>query len=352
VNASVKCSDSILNWTLTVQPVTLTVGNETQLLLQAWRDPQGTGHTIYAQLVDGSGNSLGPNYTVTLTVNGTAYPLQTNGTGYVTLHLALQPGDTSANTYQVMATFNGTNPRSASINASDPYGNQYAVCTTNQYDLLPSTNSSTLSVLLQATDAITAAETMEQVQQQAQNSGWLSVYSEWSWWYPWYRVHFVCKYNGTIAFDLGLSPLPLADTFQVTNWFSNKIVAMLPTVSWKIVIGLATAEFFAQLAASGGPQFFVIALATSISLKISSTILAWDSVGGLTSVFFGIFVPTVVSLLRNGLWSYFQTLKDIMNGIESLAEIGFGKIYNLISVGVNIAFMVQILQRLYDLGAF
>jgi hypothetical protein len=154
-------NNTIRNCTLAVQPLTLTVGKETQLLLQAWRDPQGTGHTIYAQLVNGSGYPLsGEN--VTLTVNGTAYVLPpTNGTGYVALHLALQPGDTGANTYEVVATFNGTNPRSLSINASDPYSDQYVVCTTNQYDLRPSTNSSMLSALLQTTDAITAAKTME-----------------------------------------------------------------------------------------------------------------------------------------------------------------------------------------------
>jgi hypothetical protein len=130
VNASVKSDNTIGNCTLAEQPLTLTVGNETQLLLEAWRDPQGTGHTIDARLLDAGGNALGGE-TVTLSVNGTAYPLTTNGTGYVSLHLALQPGDASAKTYQVMAMFNGTNPRSTSINASDPYGDQYAVCITN-----------------------------------------------------------------------------------------------------------------------------------------------------------------------------------------------------------------------------
>jgi hypothetical protein len=105
------------NWTLVVEPVMLTMDNDTMLLFEAWRDPSGTGHTIYARLVDASGSGLS-GYTVTLTVNGTAYTQQTNSTGCVTLHLALQPGDTSANTYQVVASFNGTNPRSANETAS------------------------------------------------------------------------------------------------------------------------------------------------------------------------------------------------------------------------------------------
>jgi hypothetical protein len=121
VLANVTSDNSVGNCSLAEQPVTLTVGNETRLLLEAWRDPGGTGHTIYARLLATDGSYIS-NQTVTLTVNGTAYPLMTNGTGYVSLHLALQPGDTSANMYQVLAIFNGTNPLSASLNASDPYG--------------------------------------------------------------------------------------------------------------------------------------------------------------------------------------------------------------------------------------
>jgi hypothetical protein len=127
---------------------------------------------------------------VTLNVNGTAYQLQTSSSGYATLYLNLPPGDTSANTYQVQATFKGTNPRSTSLNASDPYGDQYPVCTTNQYDLLPSTNSSTLFVLLQYTDSITAAKTMEQMQQEAESEG-LQVWGPDSWclWPPFFKLH-------------------------------------------------------------------------------------------------------------------------------------------------------------------
>ncbi len=131
----------------------LAVGGEAHLLSEAWRDPSGIDHTVYAGLVDANGSGLS-SQAVALNVNGTAYTQQANQSGYVTLYLALQPGDTSANMYQIMTSFNGTNLRSSSLNASDPYGNQYAVCTTTKYDLRPSTNSSTLAVLLQSTRAV------------------------------------------------------------------------------------------------------------------------------------------------------------------------------------------------------
>jgi hypothetical protein len=104
--------------------------------------------------------------------------------------------------------------KTASINASDPHDDEYAVCTTTQYDLCPSTNSSTLAVLLQATDAITAAQTAEQMRQQAQDNGWLSVYSKWGWWYPWYRLHLKVSVNSTVV-DVGFNPiLPFGETYS------------------------------------------------------------------------------------------------------------------------------------------
>jgi hypothetical protein len=236
VNASVKSDNTIGNCSLAVQPVTLTVGNETRLLLEAWRDQQGTGHTVYARLLNGSGSGL-QNQTVTLTVNGTAHPLQTNSTGYATLRLTLQPGDTSANTYQVMASFNGTNPRSASLNASDPYGDQYAVCTSNQYDLRPSTNCSTLAVLLQSTDAITAAKTMEDMQTKVTDRGWLGTGGEWSWFYPWFRTHVEISL-GSLVIDMGFSPIfPGAGTykFQGLEVFSDMLQEFVQEVTSDIV---------------------------------------------------------------------------------------------------------------------
>jgi len=228
VNASVESSDTIGNLVLATQPVTLTVGSETQILLSAWRDPSGTGHTIYAQLVDGLGHELGSGYTVTLTVNGTDYVNETNSTGYVTLHQALQPGDTSANTYEVMAMFNGTNPRSTTTTALDSYGDEYASCITNQYDLRPSTNSSTLQVLLQTTDAITAKRTMEQMQSDAKAEG-LQAWGPDSWcpWPPFFKLHarvtvdssgtYVQNWIGLFACGVdsyaGLT-VPLVDAFQ------------------------------------------------------------------------------------------------------------------------------------------
>jgi hypothetical protein len=67
-----------------VQPITLIVGNETRLLLEAWRDPSGTGHTIYAGVLDAAVQKDGhhtPYYCRHLMAR-TAWP-------YVALHSAV-----------------------------------------------------------------------------------------------------------------------------------------------------------------------------------------------------------------------------------------------------------------------
>jgi len=129
------------------------------------------------------------------------------------------------------------------------------------------------------------------------------------------------------------------------------IISLLPKVSWKIVAGLATAEFLSLLASTSGAALILASL-TTFSLKIVSTSLAWNSIEDLISVWFGILIPTVVSLVKNSLWDLFQTILDLMMAAKSLAEIGFGKLYSLISTTMNIAFLAHILQRLDELGAF
>jgi hypothetical protein len=323
-----------------VQPVTLNVGEKTGLLLEAWRDSQGTGHTVYARLVDGGGSPLG-GQAVTLNVNGTAYALQTNQSayqdqsGYVTLYLTLQPGDAgAANAYQVMAMFNGTNPRSANLTAEDPYGDQYAVCTTIQYDLRPSTNSSTLAVLLQSTDAITAAKTAEQMQQQAQDSGWISVYSEWSWWYPWYRLHVKIDVNPTI--DVGFSPvLPGGETYSWDGlgFFSGLTGEVISDVVLDFA-GLFTTFFIARHASMVPIVGAGVGLAIELGkIAVQSTLLYftdWQNRGsGLLGVAIGNVLMGILALKASIAEAFIRDLmrlckwvaSALMNMFDALARI-------------------------------
>jgi hypothetical protein len=66
--------------------------------------------------------------------------------------------------------------------------------------------STTLAVLLQATDTAAQAKTPEELQQEAESSGWLTTWHEFSWWPPWYMLH--VKLNmGNAIIDVGFSPV-------------------------------------------------------------------------------------------------------------------------------------------------
>jgi hypothetical protein len=53
------------------------------------------------------------------------------------------------------------------------------------------------------------------MQKDAQQGGWLNIWHEFSWWYPWYRLHFKITISDPTTIDVGLNPLlPGAETFS------------------------------------------------------------------------------------------------------------------------------------------
>ncbi len=222
--------------------------------------------------MDANGSGLS-SHTVALSVNGTAYTEQTNQSGYVTLHPALQPGDTSANMYQVLATFNGTNPRTASLNASDPYGDQYVVCTTNQYDLRSSTNSSTLAVLLQSTDAITAAKTIEQMQKEVESSGQLNTKPVPSWGYPWFWLE-------TTVCNLALNFSLVTCTSVFGGWLGSCYGIENPL--FQIFAGVTPQQV--DVLTSAAIASITTTAATFIGGYIATSVTEWSLVGYLAGL--------------------------------------------------------------------
>jgi len=216
----------------------------------------------------------------------------------------------------------------------------------------PASNTITLTVEPKSTTATTPTKTPEQMQEEAEDSGWLTTWHEFTIWYPWYRLHFVYWGSPIVQFDVGISLLPFGDSITYAETFVQKIMSLLPRVIWAITGGMASAEFFALLVSSSGPYAFAAALAASIALKVGSLVAAWDSVDALVSVFFGVLVPTVVSLVTTNLWDLFLRLLEWMLKIKTLAEIGFGKLYTVFSFAVNIFYLGKIMSRMKELGAW
>ena len=98
------------------------------------------------------------------------------------LLLNLQPVDNKPTSYQIEAVFNGDNALNLTGLATLPNGTQYAVCTTLQYfGYKPAGNCTWLTVEPQSTQVMQQTKTPEQMQKEAQQSGWLSIWHEFSW---------------------------------------------------------------------------------------------------------------------------------------------------------------------------
>jgi hypothetical protein len=196
-------------------PVQLTVGNPTVLLLNISRPYNSTtAHLIEGWLM--CGNSGVPNENVTTTVNGESFRNTTGPNGYFNLTLNLQPECTNGtyqnSTYTITASFGGDQFTNATAYDNTLGGASYAECTTAQYGYEPSSNSTVLTVTPQSTQAITPTETPKQIQEEAESNGSLKIYNEFSWWYPWYRLHFKITTNDTTTIDAGVSLLPGGST--------------------------------------------------------------------------------------------------------------------------------------------
>ena len=110
--------------------------------------------------------------------------------GSFTLALSLQPRDETPTTFRIRASFGGDEPQTATAYATTPNGTQYPVCTTLQYfGYKPASNCAWLTVEPQAAQVMTSTKTPEELQAEAEQSGWLQIWHEFTWWYPWYRMH-------------------------------------------------------------------------------------------------------------------------------------------------------------------
>lgn len=232
-----------------------------------------------------------------------------------------------------------------------PNGTRYAVCTTIQFGYKPSANSTILTVEPQATHAETPTKTPEQMQKEAEQNGTLRIWHEFSWWFPWYRIHFVSVYKGIDQYDQGISPLPLVGaTLACSGMFLNIMRDLWSLAIWPVAVAVATAEFTALLASNAGPIGFVTALLVSIGTKGLSLIANWNSVNGLAGAFIGCIFSTVMGILQ-WTWDFVANFFKLVMGIINVAEFGFGNLYRIFSFPMSIVYGGHILGRLQELGA-
>jgi hypothetical protein len=340
------------NQTLASSPLQLTVGCNITLLLSVSRQSSSNTHTFMARLVDNDRNAV-PNRVLTLELNDTRheYNATTNNTGNATWTLQLSPqANDSATVYNVEVSFAGDTPfKSATAYLTSPNGTRCAISTTIQYaSYKPSANSTSVLIMPQTTTGETSLKSPDQLQEDAGAYG-VSTWSEFSWWYPWYRFHITLVWNGQEQFDIGLTLLPFGDSFYCTDNFMQVVTLLLPKVSLSIVTGLVVAEIAGRIASQSGLGL-VIGLLISWGARAYALMTNWNSIAGLASAYIGSLIATAIGIMRTGLWGLFESFLDLLSEVNCLSEIGFGKLYSVISFVSSIAYLGIILQRIHVLG--
>jgi hypothetical protein len=151
--------------------------------------------------------------------------------------------------------------------------------------------------------------------------------------------------------DYGLAVLPFANSLSYTNSFKQTMLSFMPKMLTSVATSICLADYLALVASEFGPPGFLAALTISLTSKMTTLIVNWNSVGGLISAFIASVVSTLLGFWKAGGLQLVQDLIDLLQQTQSLAEIGFGILYSIVSVGVSFAFQAIIWARLIQLGA-
>jgi hypothetical protein len=210
-------------------------------------------------------------------------------------------------------------------------GQPYAACTTIQYGFKPSSHTTTLTVEPQTTHTETPTKTPEQVQIEALNAGWLVIYHEFTWAYPWYRIHAKVTL-GAVCFDVGFSPiLPFGTTLSVTGF-----------ESLSLVLKEITAEIWQDVAIEFIGLFASYLLAKGLAIwNLPAAFITMAIKGGIQ---YGLFFA---DLVREGIGSpkmLATAIANIMMGAiaiaTSIAETILQFLMNIVATPVLSAFML------------
>jgi hypothetical protein len=190
------------------------------------------------------------------------------------------------------------------------------------------------------------------MQQEAEQGGWLSTWHEFSWWYPWYRLHYIGKYGGETVIDVGIAIFPWADTgYFPDSQLKRKTDEWFMKVLWNVIQGIAVTEFALWATSHGGLLYFALILGGYIVYKVANLfVLNWNSLENL----YVSLVSTVVSIAIGawtGLCSFLPaSLQAIAASAESIKNAAFAFLCKIIMIPVNIWLLMMTWNRISELG--
>jgi len=252
----------------------------------------------------------------------------------------------------IMAGFENDKSCNATAYVATPNGTQYAVCTTIHYGFKPSSNSTMLTVEPHGTTATTPTKTPEELQQEAENSGWLRPPEpEFSLWFPWVRLHFIGEYDGEVMIDVGVAILPFADSgFFSDTLLKEKLEEWMGKIAWSIFVGVIVTETALWLASHAGLPYFAFVLLGYIGYKFLMLNTNWNSLEGLWISLVSTFISTVISVW-SGLSSFLPSaLCALAASAANVKNLAFAFLCKLIMIPVNIFLLMMTWDRIVALG--
>jgi hypothetical protein len=228
--------------------------------------------------------------------------------------------------------FHGDNAIDFTLCALTPGDTQYAVCTTLQYSQYkPAANTTLLTVEPQAAQETQPYKTPEEVQQEAENSGWFSIWHEFSWWYPWYRCHLVVNATlsqGVLWMDYGWTPLPslppLPPFLQGPTFECNDVAAsVLNQIAIDVLFDLVKGYITAKLIQHGAAVLLgktligaVVAVATYTATCLIQTWQLYANSGNNPDAWLAAFISSAIG----GTFGLFEA--KLYNLIQFLTAAG------------------------------
>ena len=234
--------------------------------------------------------------------------------------------------------------------AYTPNGTRYAVSTTIYYGLKPSFNSTSLTVEPQATQETTLTKTPEQMQQEAEQKGWLDVRHDFSWWYPWYTLHFVGKYAAETIVDVGIDIFGGDTGYFPDTPLRRKTKEWNQKVSLALLIGILATEGAIWLGSHLGIIYFGIALGFYIGYKVITLLANWNSIENLQISLESTFISLVLSVW-SGLCSFLpEVWRAMAAATASMKSWVFAFLCKLIMIPLNIYLLMMTWDRIVTLG--
>jgi hypothetical protein len=254
-------------------------------------------------------------------------------------------------TYNVQATFEGTGAQHATLNSTTFDGEDYTVCTVTYFQYKPSANMTTVTIEPHATDVMVPIKSPEELEQDAKATGFYRVEPEFSWWFPWFRLHFIGEYDGSRLLDIGNALVPLADSAFIDPSFAEQIDLRINDLPGLLLTGMIIGEILVWQAGNAGPFVFGAAVLTWIIWKMLLLELAYNSMEQLWVSLIANLISLAIGVINVLEQISLSAIRVAIAGAASIKNWAFAFVYKCAMIPVSFYLVLRSYERLKELGA-